>query len=108
MLYGRSMATKDSVEKTQEEIIKEMARALGYSGYLLDVVLKEMKQLEKAMAHAKAKDDYNSLVEKFNMKRKEALEKRDMLIIHREAIGMRQHKFLDKYYPIPDKKKKKI
>ncbi|MCD6280219.1 MAG: hypothetical protein J7J85_01250 [Deltaproteobacteria bacterium] len=101
------MAAKDSVEKTQEEIIKEIAKALGHTGYLLDAVLEEMKQLEYKMVRTIEKDDYNNLVDKFNMKRQEALFRRDMLIIHREAIGVRQHKFLDKYYPIPEKKEKK-
>jgi len=106
MIYRPSMTAKDSVDKTQEEIIKEMAKALGHSGYLLDTAIEELRQIEDQMTRTNNKEAINRLVERFNTKREEALFRRYMLIIHREALGVRQHKFLDKYYPIPDKKKK--
>ncbi len=98
---------KDSVEKTQEELVEEMAKALGHSGYLLENVLEKMADLEKKMDGIEDTERYNILVDEFNALRKEAVMRRDMLMIHREAIGIRKNRYLDAYYPIPPKKKMK-
>lgn len=38
---------------------------------------------------------------------KTAQARREMLVIHREAIGIRKHTFIDTFYPVPDKKRKR-
>ena len=98
---------KDSVDKTQEEIVEEIAKALGHSGDLLEDVLDRLSTLDKKMDLIRDTERYNKLVDEFNELRKKAVMRRDMLVIHREAIGVWKHGDLDACYPIPKKKKKR-
>jgi len=98
---------KDGIDKTQEEIVEEMAKALGHSGDMLEGVLEQLDALEKKMEKVEDAHVYNLLADEFNEIRKQALLRREMLMIHREAIGVRKHRYLDAYYPIPRKKGKK-
>lgn len=95
---------KDSVDKTQEEIIEEIAKALGRSGDLLEGVLARLEALGREMDAAEDAREYNSRVEEYNTLRLEALRRKEMLMIHRESIGVRKHRYLDIYYPIPSKR----
>jgi hypothetical protein len=98
---------KDGVDKTQEELLEEMAKALGHTGSLLESVLLKLKQVETLMGQATSIEEYNCFVDKFNSLRNLAITRREMLIIHREAIGMRRHTYIDTFYPIPGKKRKR-
>ncbi len=98
---------KDSVEKTQEEIIEEMAKALGHTGDKLEAVLLKLKKIEQELETTDDLDTYNALIDTFNATRKQALSRRQMLMIHREALGVRRHGYVDNFYPIPGKRDKK-
>jgi hypothetical protein len=98
---------KDSVDKTQQEILEEMAKALGSTGHQLESVLDQLKELDALMGRTQSIEEYNSLVEQFNELHKLALTRREMLMIHREALGVFKHTFIDIFYPIPEKKRKK-
>jgi hypothetical protein len=101
------MGRDDSVDKTQEEIAEEIAKALGHSGEKLEGVLEKLDALGKKLAGVEDAAGYNALVDRYNDLRKEALTRREMLMIHREAIGLWRHQDLDACYPIPPKKRKK-
>jgi len=98
---------KNSVDKTQEEIIEEMAKALGHTGDKLEAVLIELKRIDEELKTIEDIDEYNAMIDIFNAVRRQALSRREMLMIHREALGVRKHFYVDKLYPIPDKKGKK-
>lgn len=98
---------RDSVDKTQEEIVEEIAKSLGHSGDLLEGVLAKLGALGEKLAGEEDEERYNALVDQYNDLRKEALTRREMLVIHREAIGLWRHEDLDACYPIPPKKRKK-
>lgn len=98
---------RDSIDKTQEEIVEEIAKSLGHSGELLEGVLAQLETLGKKLEGLEDTAMYNSLVERYNDLRKEALQRREMLMIHREAIGLWKHRDIDACYPIPPKKRKK-
>lgn len=98
---------KDSVDKTQEEILEEMAKALGHTGDKLEAVLMKLKEIEQQLETIEDIDEYNAMIDAFNATRREALTRREMLMIHREALGVRKHVYVDKFYPIPGKKQKK-
>ncbi len=98
---------RDGVEKTQEEIVEEMAKALGHSGDLLEDVLARLEALDRELEKTEDVHTYNSMVEAFNSLRRQAVSRREMLMIHREAIGVRKHRYVDICYPIPRKKAKK-
>jgi hypothetical protein len=98
---------KDSIDKTQQEIMEEMAKALGHSGHQLESILEQLKELDVLMGQTQGIEEYNALVEKFNELLKLALTRREMLMIHREALGVFKHTFIDIFYPIPPRKRKK-
>lgn len=98
---------RDSVDKTQEEIVEEIAKALGHSGELLEGALAKLAALEKKLSGEDDQARYNSLVDRYNDLRKEALARREMLMIHREAIGLWRHRDLDDCYPVPPRKRKR-
>ncbi|MBN2298523.1 MAG: hypothetical protein JXM72_08010 [Deltaproteobacteria bacterium] len=98
---------KDSVDKTQQEIIEEMAKALGHTGDKLEDVLDELHKIEEELESISDINKYNAMVDSFNSLRKKALNRREMLMIHREALGAFKHNYVDRYYPIPNKKEKK-
>jgi hypothetical protein len=98
---------KDSIDKTQQEIMEEMAKALGHSGHKLESVLGQLNDLDALMDRTQDIEEYNSLVERFNELHKLAISRREMLVIHREALGVFKHSYIDIFYPIPKKKRKK-
>jgi hypothetical protein len=98
---------KDATDKTQKEIQEEIAKALGHSGEQLESVLAELRKLEKILEKTLDNEEYNNLVDQYNSLVKTARVRREMLVIHREAIGVRKHSFIDTFYPIPDKKRKR-
>jgi hypothetical protein len=59
------------------------------------------------MGRAQGIEEYNSFVEKYNELHNLALTRREMLMIHREALGVFKHTYIDIFYPIPGKKRKK-
>lgn len=101
------MAKKDGIDKTQEELLEEMAKALGHSGHQLEAVLVQLKDLEAVMDQTEDTQEYNALVDKFNELHRLALVRREMLVIHREALGVYKHSYIDVFYPIPEKKRKR-
>jgi len=98
---------KDAADKTQKEIQEEIAKALGHTGEQLESVLVKIRKLEKILEKTLDAEEYNNLVDQYNSLVKDAQTRRDMLVIHREAIGVRKHTFIDTFYPVPDKKKKR-
>lgn len=98
---------KDGIDKTKEELIEEMAKALGHTGSQLEAVLVKLKELDAVMDRTQDIEEYNTLVDKFNELHKLALLRREMLVIHREALGVFKHSFIDLFYPIPQKKRKR-
>jgi len=97
----------DGVDKTQKELQEEMAKALGNTGHQLEVVLARMKELDAVLEQTGDPAEYNAQVERFNELHRLALVRRQMLQIHREALGVFKHSYIDIYYPIPEKKRKR-
>ena len=98
------------------EIMREQAEALGNKGITLQQLidgLNEMKsEIEELLDLFKnglspARSDFlkrhlEQLSEEFREWRLKALEERRKLIIQREAVGFRRHKYVYEFYPIPD------
>ncbi len=102
-------------ESLEAQILQEMAEALGNSG---ERVEKALARLEKSLSRIRelmesltgeskavgAIDKRASLeqeVKLYNRLRHEALEQYRWLIIHREALGIRNHAQVAEQYPIP-------
>lgn len=97
------------------EILQEMAEALGNSG---ERVEKALIRLEKSLSRIRELKDslagepepaaamnirasLEQEVRLYNCLRQEALEQFRWLIIHREALGIRNHTQVSEQYPIP-------
>jgi hypothetical protein len=85
----------------EQEIVQEMAAALGRTAAKVDLAL---LRLEMAARDLAAGGDA-AAVARFNALREEALRARLELVIHREAIGFRRTDEIDRTYPIPARRR---
>lgn len=97
------------------EILQEMAEALGNSGERVERALARLNdslsrigELKKRLALENQTDEaiiikasLENEVRLYNSLRQEALEQFRWLIIHREALGIRNHTPVLEQYPIP-------
>ena len=97
----------DGIDRTAKELLEETAKALGNTGHQLETVISRMKELDALMEQTQDIDEYNALVDRFNDLHRAALMRREMLVIHREAIKIFKHSAIDVHYPIPGKKRKR-
>ena len=108
---------KNGFDKTQEEIFKERAEALGRAGERLFTVLKELKEIEESI-HSKlesvqpnndgveaAAGEINWEIDRYNRTREYAKLRYYYLIVIREAVGFRRHKHVEEIYRIPPQKR---
>jgi len=88
-------------EVLEQEIVAEMAAALGRSAAKVDLALLHLELAAGEIDAAADPDERARLVARFNALRGEALRARHELAIHREAVGFRRNHELDKLYPVP-------
>ena len=88
-------------EVLEQEIVAEMAAALGRSAAKVDLALLHLELAAKDIDAAADDDERARLVARFNALRAEALRARHELAIHREAVGFRRNHELDRLYPVP-------
>ena len=87
-------------EVLEQEVVAEMAAALGRSAAKVDLALLRLEMAGRDV-DAAADADRATAVARFNALRAEALRARHELAIHREAVGFRRNQDLDAFYPIP-------
>jgi hypothetical protein len=88
-------------EVLEQEIVAEMAAALGRSAAKVDLALLHLELADRELEAAEDADERARLVARFNVLRAEALRARHELAIHREAVGFRRNHELERVYPIP-------
>ncbi len=114
-MSNRYQKAQEALQRTEAEIKKEKAEALGRSGDRLGEALKTLLTLEQELdaklksarergMPASARREINQDIEVFNKKREEVLQFRYYLIVHREALGLRKHTEVDRLFPIPKKR----
>ena len=108
---------KNGFDKTQEEIFKERAEALGRAGERLFAVLKELKEIEENIDSKSesvqsnndevkaAVREINREIDRYNRAREYAKLRYYYLIVIREAVGFRRHKHVEEIYRIPPQKR---
>ena len=79
---------EEALQRTEKEIVAEKAATLGRAGERLEAALRLAAELHDAMRDAPEGDA-------------RALEARRILIIQREAIGLRNHRLVDQQFPEP-------
>ncbi len=88
---------EEALQRTEKEIVAEKAATLGRAGERLEAALRLCAELRGALEHAPegvARESYREA-------RARALEARRILIIQREAIGLRSHRVMDQQFPEP-------
>ena len=88
---------EEALQRTEKEILAEKAATLGRAGERLEAALRLATELHDALRDAPAGDAR----ERYRQARAGVLEARHILIIQREAIGLRNHRLVDQQFPEP-------
>jgi hypothetical protein len=95
---------REAFVQLEKEIVREMAEALGRTEDRLNYALLRLELAGREVDAARDEHERAERVRDFNALREQALEARQWLLIHREAVGIRRNKLLFELYPIPPKR----
>jgi hypothetical protein len=95
---------REGFERLQEEIVKEKAAALGRAGERLDAALEAAQTLGRQLDAEADPERRAALLREYEGARRRAALARTMLLIQREAIGLRHHRDVDKQFPEPPRR----
>lgn len=90
---------EEALQRTEKEIVAEKAATLGRAGERLEAALRLAAELRGALREAPAGEARERAREGYREARTRALEARRILIIQREAIGLRNHRLVDQQFP---------
>jgi hypothetical protein len=91
----------EAFQRTEEEIRAEKAATLGRAGERLEAALRAAAQIWSALATASEPAARARLGAEYQAARQRALDARRVLLIQREAIGLRNHRVVDQQFPEP-------
>ena len=92
---------EEALQRTEKEIIAEKAATLGRAGERLEAALALVAELRRAFEHAVDAATREWTLARYRRARSRALDARHTLIIQREAIGLRNHRIVDRQFPEP-------
>jgi hypothetical protein len=95
---------RESFERLQEEIAREKAAALGRAGERLEVALAVTDELGRALDAEPEGERRAALLADYEAARRRVALARTMLLIQREAIGLRHHRDVDRQFPEPPRR----
>jgi hypothetical protein len=99
------MTTREGFARLEKEIVKEKAAALGRAGERLEAALATVAALGQALDAESDPARRTPLLEEYEAARRRALHARTMLLIQREAIGLRYHRDVDRHFPEPPRRR---
>jgi hypothetical protein len=88
-------------ERIDREILGEKAAALGRAGERLEQALAELTGAAAALQAAMEPEARQRLAADYEAARARATQARLLLLIQREAVGLRNHRMVDHQYPEP-------
>ena len=91
----------EGFERLQKEIAGEKAAALGRAGERLEAALQRVAELACALDIARDAASRERLGQAYDAACRQAEQARLMLLIQREAVGLRQHRVVDQQFPTP-------
>jgi hypothetical protein len=98
------MKRREGFEKLEQEIVREKAAALGRAGERLEAALEEARaralELDTEQDPARRAERLRA----YEVCRRRAASARMMLLIQREAIGLRNHRLVDQQFPEPPRR----
>ena len=92
---------EEALQRTEKEILAEKAATLGRAGERLEEALRAAAALHDALRDAPDESAREQARERYRQARSRAIEARRILIIQREAIGLRNHRLVDQQFPEP-------
>ena len=92
---------EEALQRTEKEIVAEKAATLGRAGERLEAALRLAAELHDALRETPEGEAREPARERYRRARARALEARRILIIQREAIGLRNHRLVDQQFPEP-------
>ena len=96
----------DTHRRIEEEIRREKAAALGRAGERLDDALRETAEIGTRLDVTADPDERSRLLDDYEAARKRAQAARYALVIQREAIGLRNHRDVDRLFPEPPRRRR--
>jgi hypothetical protein len=85
----------------EAEINEERAAALGRAGRKVQVQFERCQQLIAQLDAPEDLPDRHDLLAEYREARDEFEQRRWQLCVHREAIGLNDHRWIDRVYPTP-------
>ena len=98
------MTRREGFEKLEEVIRREKAAALGRAGERLEAALVEARELGRALDAERDPERRAALLRLYGAARRQADSARLMLVVQREAIGLRHHRDVDLQFPEPPRR----
>lgn len=89
----------------EHELAEEMASALGRTAAKVDRALAELKKAETDIERAEDDEALAATIARFNQIWDRADRALTDLVIHREAIGIRNNEALRRRYPMPPRRR---
>jgi hypothetical protein len=98
------MTRREGLERLEREIVQEKAAALGRAGERLESALASARALGEALDLEREPVRRAALLREYETARRQAATARLMLLIQREAIGLRHHRDVDRQFPEPPRR----
>ena len=98
------MIRREGFERLEKEILGEKAAALGRAGERLEEALAITAELGHALDRETDPARRTTLLAEYEAARRRAASARLMLLIQREAIGLRHHRTVDQKFPEPPRR----
>jgi hypothetical protein len=98
------MKPREGIERLEREIVQEKAAALGRAGERLEAALITARSLAATLDDERDPARRAALLEEYEAARRQAAAARLMLLIQREAIGLRHHRDVDRQFPEPPRR----
>lgn len=100
----RAARAGEGIRRVEDEIRREKAAALGRAGERLAEALHEVAALGETIDATGDPVRRAALLEDYGAARRRAERARLMLVIQREAVGVRRHAVVDQQFPVPPRR----
>ena len=91
----------EGLRRLDKEIAGEKAATLGRAGERLEQAIQEAHAVAARLLAAKDEAERARLAHEYTAARARAIESRVVLMIQREALGLRRHTTVDQQFPEP-------
>jgi hypothetical protein len=98
------MRRREGLERLDKEIVQEKAAALGRAGERLEAALASARATGEALDAERDPTQRVALLREYEVARRRVASARLMLVIQREAIGLRHHRDVDRQFPEPPRR----